>query len=85
MRLARDLHDTLLQSFQGVVLRFHAAFWDEIRQGRPPALALFNARRNYLVDIPHGQSAMWNLAVERKLYKQFTCLGLGWILYFPLS
>src|SRR5262245_14432068 len=56
----------------------HAAFWDEIRQGRPPALALFNARRNYLVDIPHGRSALWNLAVERKLYKQFTCLGLGW-------
>jgi hypothetical protein len=56
----------------------HAAFWDEIRQGRPLALALFNARRNYLVDIPHGRSALWNLAVERKLYKQFTCLGLGW-------
>jgi beta-lactamase superfamily II metal-dependent hydrolase len=56
----------------------HAAFWDEIVQGREPAPALFNARRRYLRDIPHNRSAMWNLAVERKLYKQFTCLGLGW-------
>jgi hypothetical protein len=56
----------------------HAAFWDEIRRGSPPALALFNARHNYLLEIPHGRTALWNLAVERKLYKQFTCLGLGW-------
>jgi hypothetical protein len=56
----------------------HAAFWDEIGQGRGPALALFNARRRYLLDIPHGRPALWNLAVERKLYTQFTCLGLGW-------
>ena len=24
MRIARELHDTLLQSFQGVLLKFHA-------------------------------------------------------------
>jgi beta-lactamase superfamily II metal-dependent hydrolase len=56
----------------------HAAFWDEIRKGRAPAPALFNARRSYLLEIPHGRTALWNLAVERKLYKEFTCLGLGW-------
>ncbi|WP_197031508.1 MBL fold metallo-hydrolase [Mesorhizobium ciceri] len=56
----------------------HAAFWDEIRRGISPAEALFNARHTYLLDIPHGRTALWDLAVERKLYKQFTCLGLGW-------
>jgi hypothetical protein len=56
----------------------HAAFWDEVRRGSPPALALFNARQAFVLDIPHGRTALWNLAVERKLYKQFTCLGLGW-------
>jgi beta-lactamase superfamily II metal-dependent hydrolase len=56
----------------------HAAFWDEIRRRNSPALALFNARHAYLLEIPHGRNALWNFAVERKLYKQFTCLGLGW-------
>ncbi|MDF0522488.1 hypothetical protein P0R31_35195 [Bradyrhizobium yuanmingense] len=56
----------------------HAAFWDEIRKKVPPAQALHNARQTYLLDIPHGRTALWDLAVERKLYKQFTCLGLGW-------
>lgn len=56
----------------------HAAFWDEIRRNVSPAQALFNARQTYLLDIPHGRTALWDLAVERKLYKQFTCLGLGW-------
>lgn len=56
----------------------HSAFWEQIRQGRPPAVALFNARQTFATEIPHGRSALWNLAVERKLYKQFTCLGLGW-------
>ena len=56
----------------------HSAFWDEIRGGSAPAEALLNARNNYLTAIPHGRSALWNQAVERKLYKQFTCLGLGW-------
>jgi beta-lactamase superfamily II metal-dependent hydrolase len=56
----------------------HAAFWREIGAGNPPALALFNARQSYVREIPHGRPGLWNLAVERKLYKQFTCLGLGW-------
>jgi hypothetical protein len=56
----------------------HAAFWDEIRRDRAPAEALFNARQTYVQEIPHGRTSLWNLAVERKLYKQFTCLGLGW-------
>ena len=56
----------------------HEAFWDEIGRGMAPAEALLNARNTYLVAIPHGRVALWNQAVERKIYKQFTCLGLGW-------
>jgi beta-lactamase superfamily II metal-dependent hydrolase len=56
----------------------HAAFWREIDAGNRPSQALFNARRTYLSQIPHNRTALWNLAVERKLYKEFTCLGLGW-------
>src|SRR5262249_31543856 len=33
-RLARDLHDTLLQSFQGVLLKFHAVTY--LTPARPP-------------------------------------------------
>lgn len=56
----------------------HSAFWTEIVAGRAPAEALFNARRAYLRGIPHGRTSLFDLAVERKIYKEFTCLGLGW-------
>ena len=57
----------------------HEAFWKEIAGGCSPAQALFNARNTYVLGIPHGgRTALWDQAVERKLYKQFTCLGLGW-------
>lgn len=56
----------------------HDAFWNAIGQGTAPAQALLTARNTYLIQIPHGRQALWNEAVERKIYKQFTCLGLGW-------
>jgi beta-lactamase superfamily II metal-dependent hydrolase len=56
----------------------HASFWTEIVAGHAPAEALFNARNAYLRDIPHGRTSLFDLAVERKIYKEFTCLGLGW-------
>jgi hypothetical protein len=56
----------------------HSAFWSEISGGRAPAEALFNARSTYLKAIPHGRTSLFDLAVERKIYKEFTCLGLGW-------
>lgn len=56
----------------------HQLFWAEIAGGTAPAQALLNARNAYLLQIPHNRPALWNQAVERKLYKQFTCLGLGW-------
>jgi hypothetical protein len=56
----------------------HQSFWNEIGRGLAPAEALFAARNTYLHSVPHGRTALWDLAVERKIYKQFTCLGLGW-------
>ena len=57
----------------------HRAFWSEHLSGKlPPAKALFEARRDYLSDMPHGRRTPHELAIERKIYKQFTCLGLGW-------
>jgi hypothetical protein len=56
----------------------HKEFWKEIAAGRAPAEALFNARSAYLMALPHGRTSLFDLAVERKIYKEFTCLGLGW-------
>ena len=57
----------------------HLAFWEELTQrNRPPAEALFEARRIYLANMPHGRRLPLELGIERKIYKQFTCLGLGW-------
>lgn len=57
----------------------HLAFWQQVvRQKRTPAEALFEARRNFLADMPHGRSVPLEIGIERKIYKQFTCLGLGW-------
>lgn len=56
----------------------HVAFWEEIGAGRPPAEALFAAKIRYLRDMPHGLEDIWDIAVEHKTLRQFTCLGLGW-------
>lgn len=56
----------------------HSHFWDAIREGLPPALALFQARVKYLKELPHGREELFDYAVEYKTYHQFTCLGLGW-------
>jgi len=56
----------------------HTAFWKRCRQGEPPAQALFNAKLDYLQGIPHGQTDMVGQAIEFKILKEFTCLGLGW-------
>ena len=56
----------------------HTDFWKEIAAGRAPAEAIFNARSAYLMALPHGRTSLFDLAVERKIYKEFTCLGLGW-------
>lgn len=56
----------------------HAAFWKRYNAGEAPAKALFEAKLEFLKGFPHGQSAPIGQAIELKIFKQFTCLGLGW-------
>jgi beta-lactamase superfamily II metal-dependent hydrolase len=56
----------------------HEAFWRRIHAGVPPAKALFEAKIEYFRDIPHGQRSMMSRAIEYKIWRQYTCLGLGW-------
>lgn len=56
----------------------HTAFWKRYTQGAAPAEALFSAKLDYLQRIPHGQTTPNGQAIEFKILKQFTCLGLGW-------
>lgn len=56
----------------------HMSFWEAIRGGAAPSLALFNAKRKYATNLPHGQSDPFSRAVEMKICRQFACLGLGW-------
>jgi len=55
----------------------HAAFWSNYQSGLPPAAALFEAKRTYAGEIPH-RSGAGNEAIELKIFRQYTCLGLGW-------
>lgn len=56
----------------------HSAFWTRIKAGSAPARALFDAKLEYLQNMPHGQTSAIAQAIEFKILKQFTCLGLGW-------
>lgn len=56
----------------------HEAFWLAHAAGRPPAQALFDAKLQYLKGMPHGQTRSNSLAIEYKILRQYTCLGLGW-------
>lgn len=56
----------------------HRSFWTHIVNGAAPAQALFDAKVEYLAGMPHGLATPLEVGIERKIYKQFTCLGLGW-------
>ncbi len=56
----------------------HVAFLQRCAQGTAPAQALFDAKMEYIQGMPHGQTSAVGQAVEFKILKQFTCLGLGW-------
>lgn len=56
----------------------HKSFWSEVLAGTAPAQALFNAKKAYVTGMPHGQTSAAGRAVEFKIFRQFTCLGLGW-------
>jgi hypothetical protein len=56
----------------------HDAFWKHIKSGRFPAEALFLAKKEFAAGMPHGRTDPFSRAVELKISRQFTCLGLGW-------
>jgi beta-lactamase superfamily II metal-dependent hydrolase len=54
----------------------HQFFFEEL--GDSPAEALFAARQRYVAGIPHGPTNLRSQAIEYKIWRQFTCLGIGW-------
>jgi hypothetical protein len=56
----------------------HRAFWKRYAAGVPPARALFDAKVDYIAGMPHGRSSAAQTAIEFKILRQYTCLGLGW-------
>lgn len=56
----------------------HEAFWSIYTPGRSPAQTLFDAKLQYLRGMPHGQNTANAQAIEYKILRQYTCLGLGW-------
>lgn len=56
----------------------HEGFFRHLDAGLAPAEALFRAKIEYLKDIPHGQEGALRQAIEYKVLRQYTCLGLGW-------
>lgn len=56
----------------------HSAFWKSYIGNNQPAKALYDAKIEYLKNIPHGQDALISRAIELKILRQYTCLGLGW-------
>jgi hypothetical protein len=55
----------------------HEAFWRAYFSGLGPAAALQEAKRSYAAKLPHGQKSVTSQAIESKILRQFTCLGLG--------
>jgi beta-lactamase superfamily II metal-dependent hydrolase len=56
----------------------HAAFWKYYTAGKMPAEALLSAKKEYALGMPHGQTDPEPRAIEMKILRQCTCLGLGW-------
>ncbi|HNU28787.1 MAG TPA: hypothetical protein PKN00_06290 [Sedimentisphaerales bacterium] len=56
----------------------HDAFWAALASGKPPAEALFVAKSEFARLMPHGCADPFSRAVEVKILRQYTCLGLGW-------
>lgn len=56
----------------------HHFFFEELQSGKPPAVALHDAKRRYVVGIPYGPRDLRSRAIEYKIWRQFTCLGIGW-------
>jgi hypothetical protein len=55
----------------------HIDFWKRVAAGSSPAEALFQAKIDYLTNLPyHPDPTIY--AILLKPWGQFTCLGLGW-------
>jgi hypothetical protein len=57
----------------------HRSFWRAYEGGSAPSAALLKAKEEYAGALPHGR--MTNSlaeAIEFKILRQYTCLGLGW-------
>jgi beta-lactamase superfamily II metal-dependent hydrolase len=55
----------------------HVHFWRSLATDKFPALALFNAKRAFEANFPRSDDA-GDDAINQKILRQFTCLGLGW-------
>ena len=55
----------------------HDEFWCQVQAGQSPAQALFNAKGQFAARFGKRQSKQRE-NIERKLFEQFTVLGLGW-------
>lgn len=56
----------------------HVAFWRNYKNGMAPAEALFKAKIEFIRGMPHGRTSPVQTAIEYKILRQYTCLGLGW-------
>lgn len=56
----------------------HRAFWRAYKPGDAPAKTLLAAKTEYLREMPHKQTKPLLQAIEYKILRQYTCLGLGW-------
>jgi hypothetical protein len=56
----------------------HKAFWTRLLAGAGPSRALFEAKSDYAQGMFHEQTSAVQQAIEYKILREFTCLGLGW-------
>lgn len=56
----------------------HSYFWQNIRSGLPPSLALFKARAQFVTNATRQDCDTLAMAFDMKTFWSATCLGLGW-------
>jgi beta-lactamase superfamily II metal-dependent hydrolase len=56
----------------------HRAFWQHTAAGKPPAQAIFDAKKDYAQWMGTQRQTAESRAVSYKILRQYTCLGLGW-------
>jgi hypothetical protein len=56
----------------------HEAFWRRVHRARRRRRHSLMPRSSNFRDIPHGQRSTLSRAIEYKIWRQYTCLGLGW-------